>query len=235
MKMRDNGLLAWNTNSEYWDNYMGSESNFFHCDLVRPYTEKLLDIQPNDFVLDIACGNGNFSERIVKQKGKVVAFDYSPNMIELAQKRRINFLDHINFQVCDATNFDEMIALKQNKPFDKAVANMAIMDIEDIGPLFKAVYEMLCDNGIFVFSIHHPCFTYPNNDYFTNCVDKGVAIEGQPMLQNYYHRSMSEILNLSLQHGFVLDGFQEVPLKNQKTPIIIIIRLRKQKDMNFKS
>lgn len=41
---------------------MGDESNFFHCDIVRPYTEELLKIEQGDFVLDIACGNGNFSK-----------------------------------------------------------------------------------------------------------------------------------------------------------------------------
>lgn len=66
---------------------MGDESNYFHCDIVRPNVEKLLEINKNDLVLDIACGNGNFSERMAKQGATVVAFDYSSKMIELAIKR----------------------------------------------------------------------------------------------------------------------------------------------------
>ncbi len=49
---------------------------------------------------------------------------------------------------------------------------------------------MLDHDGVFVFTTHHPCFTYENGDYFTNCINKDIAIEGQPMLQNYYHRSI---------------------------------------------
>lgn len=220
-------LNAWETNAQFWDNKMGDDSNRFHCEVVRPHTEELLDIKTDDLVLDIACGNGNFSKRLVEQGAKVIAFDYSPKMIELAKTRRVDILDNVNFNVCDATDYNQLMKLRQNKPFTKAVANMAIMDISDIEPLFKAVYNMLCEKGIFVFATHHPCFSYPNDDYFTPCVHKGVAIEGQPVLQNYYHRSMQDIFHVAFSCGFILDGFYEVPFQGEKTPVIMIVRLKK--------
>lgn len=224
---KDNGLSSWETNAVFCDDFMGDESNYFHRALVRPFTEKLLDVKAGDFVLDIACGNGNFSKRLTENGVNVVAFDYSPKMIELAKKRRINFLDKVYFNVCDATDYDELLKLKQDRPFDKAVANMAIMDISEISPLMKAVYEMLASNGAFVFATHHPCFTYPNEDYFTSCIDRGEAVAGQPVLQNYYHRPIEDILHAAFDAGFFIDGFHEVPFKDQKTPIIMIVRLRK--------
>ncbi len=227
MDFTDNGLTAWEANAKFWDEQMGDESNFFHCDIVRPKVEELLDINGNDFVLDVACGNGNFSQRMALKGARVVAFDYSPQIIELAVKRRNDVLSKVAFHVCDATNYAELMALKQDTPFTKAVANMAIMDISEITPLFKAIYELLGINGIFVFSTHHPCFTYENGDYFSSCINKGVAIEGQPMLQNYYHRSLSDILNVAFGCGFVLDGFYEVPFKGETVPIIMTVRLRK--------
>ncbi len=227
MNFSDNGLPAWEENAQFWDEQMGDESNFFHCDIVRPNVEKLLAITENDAVLDIACGNGNFSQRMAHQGATVTAFDYSPKMIELATKRRHDVLDRVDFHVCDTTDYDALLKLKGKTPFTKAVANMAIMDISDISPLFKAVYDMLCENGTFVFATHHPAFTYENNDYFTACINKGVAIEGQPVLQNYYHRTISDILNTAFDAGFVLDGFYEVPFDGEKTPIIMTVRLAK--------
>ncbi len=225
MSIKDNGLQAWEKNAEFWDEQMGDESNFFHCDIVRPNVEKLLELNENDFVLDIACGNGNFSQRMAKQGAKVTAFDYSPKMIELAIKRRNDVLDKVNFHVCDATKYDDLIKLKGDNLFTKAVANMAIMDISEIFPLFNAVFDMLEPGGIFVFATHHPCFTYENDDYFTNCINKGFAIEGQPMLQNYYHRSIGDILIVAFEAGFLLDGFYEVPFEGEHIPIIMTIRL----------
>ena len=223
----DESLKAWESNAEYWDNYMGDESNFFHCDLVRPHTEKLLNINSSDFVLDIACGNGNFSTWLANKGATVVAFDYSPTMIELTKKRRHNVLDKVDFKVCDATKIDELLSLRQEKLFTKAVANMAVMDISDIKPLFNAVYKLLDENGVFVFSTHHPCFTYPNDDYLKEDMSKGVAIEGQPELHNYYHRTLEQIFNIIFESGFVLDGFYEVSFNGDKKPIIMIIRVKK--------
>lgn len=220
-------LNAWEANAEFWDSRMGDESNSFHREIVLPHTEELLDIKSDDFVLDIACGNGNFSKRMAEQGAQVVGFDYSPKMIELAKIRRADVLDKVIFKVCDATKYEQLMNLRQEKPFTKAVANMAIMDISDIELLFKAVFDMLCGNGIFVFSTHHPCFTYPNRDYFTSCVHKGIAIEGQPVLQNYYHRSIQDIFNLALKYGFIIDGFYEVPFHGEDTPIIMIVRFKK--------
>jgi len=225
--MKDKGLLEWETNAEFWDKEMGNESNFFHRDIVRPYTEELLHISSGDLILDIACGNGNFSQYMAKKGARVVAFDYSAKMIELAKKRWVDVLDKVDFRLCDATNYEQLLALKQVAPFNKAVANMAVMDISDIEPLFRAVYEMLEDGGIFVFATHHPCFNYPNNDYFTSCMEKGFAIEGQPVLHNYYHRSIGEILSRAFKVKFSLNGFYEVPFEGENTPIIMIVRLCK--------
>ena len=54
-------LYAWETNAEYWDDYMGDESNVYHRELVRPAVTELLDPSPGERILDIACGNGNYS------------------------------------------------------------------------------------------------------------------------------------------------------------------------------
>jgi 2-polyprenyl-3-methyl-5-hydroxy-6-metoxy-1,4-benzoquinol methylase len=228
-KSNNESLEAWEKNAEFWDEYMGDDSNFFHNDMVRPDTEKFLDINKGDYVLDIACGNGNFSKRLVELGAKVMAFDYSEKMIELAKNRRKDYLDKIDFRVCDAIDYSALIKLKGDELYDKAVANMAIMDISDIRPLFKAVSQMLKKDGVFVFATHHPCFTYPNNNYLDNSLHKGVAIEKQPVLQNYYHRSISEIFNIGFENEFSVEGFEEIPFHGEVEPIIMIVKMKKNK------
>lgn len=223
----EESLLAWEANADYWDAKMGDASNSFHRNLVRPNTEKLLEITAGDFVLDIACGNGNFSQRLAQNGARVVAFDYSKKMIEHAKRRRADVFDNVEFYVCDATDYNQLMQLKKDKPFDKAVSNMAIMDISDIAPLFKAIYNMLSNTGVFVFSAHHPCFMHPEGRYLSECIHKGEGLSGQPALQNYYHRSIQNILNLAFDEGFMLDRFIEVPDDNEEIPILITIRLRK--------
>ena len=117
-----------------------------------------------------------------------------------------------------------LMALKRNKPFTKAVSNMAIMDITNIKPLFTSVYKLLEDNGVFVFATQHPCFVTLTEKYMTPHSYYDIAIEGQPQKQCYYHRSLQDIFNLCFDTGFVIDGFYEECYFNKEIPDIIIVR-----------
>ena len=43
----------WETNADFWDERMGEHSNQFHREIIRPDTEKLLNIKHGDKVLDM--------------------------------------------------------------------------------------------------------------------------------------------------------------------------------------
>ena len=221
---KEESKAIWNQNAEFWDCAMGDESNDFHREVVRPKVTELLNPDSTDYILDIACGNGNYSAYLAEKAVSVLAFDYSEKMVELAKKRQKRYADHIEFCVADATNETSLMALKRNKPFTKAVSNMAIMDITNIKPLFTSVYKLLEDNGVFVFATQHPCFVTLTEKYMTPHSYYDIAIEGQPQKQCYYHRSLQDIFNLCFDTGFVIDGFYEECYFNKEIPDIIIVR-----------
>ena len=221
----------WEEISDEWDAKMGEHDNRYHREIIRPATLKLLDPQSEEKILDAACGNGNFSRYMAKLGVKVTAFDYSPKMIVHAKERSKDLLENIDFHVADATKYDELIRLRTDKPFDKAVSNMAVMDITDVEPLFQAVYDMLKPDGIFVFSGIHPCFQTPNMRKFTEMNDytgenylclgiqtyeyiqpkehltTALARNGKQVL--HFHRPLSMMMNMCFKIGFVLDGMEE--------------------------
>lgn len=255
-KTTEESRKRWEANASYWDERMGEQSNRFHREIVRPATEKLLALVPGDVVLDIACGNGNFSRRMAEQGARVIAFDYSGNLIERALVWCAEHLDRITFHVGDATQYDELMAFAQPESLDKAVANMALMDISDIEPLFRAVFSLLKPGGVFVFSISHPCFQNHGKrsvmetedtgikietrhgvvlfEYITPCTYEGFALARQPVPQLYYHRPLSLLFDMCFAAGFVVDGFEE-PVFDGETgkselgeiPPAVIVRLRK--------
>jgi 2-polyprenyl-3-methyl-5-hydroxy-6-metoxy-1,4-benzoquinol methylase len=221
----------WEDIAEEWDKKMGEHDNRYHRKIIRPATLKLLKPQNGDYILDAACGNGNFSRLMAEQGANVVAFDYSSKMIEYAKTRCAQYLSSIEFHVADATKYEDLRALKTDKPFNKAVSNMAIMDISDIEPLFNAVYGMLSADGIFVFSSVHPCFQTPNMrkvvetndytgessvrmgittyDYINSAMHQVTALASNSKQVLHYHRSLSTLLKLCFKAGFVLDGIEE--------------------------
>lgn len=152
-------------------------------------------------------------------------------MIENAKKRCEDYLNNIDFNVIDATKYDEIIKLNKYGLYDKAVSNMAIMDIADIVPLFKVVNELLKVNGEFVFSTIHPCFQPPCMRKIVETEDvgnevlvrkgiqlfeyikprsfEGIGIANQPVPQIYYHRPLSVLLKMCFDAGFVMNGLAE--------------------------
>ena len=85
----------WEENAQFWDNAMCDESNEFHREVVRPKVTELLSPNPADYILDIACGNGNYSSYLAQRGASVVAFDYSKKMIELAKRRQSQYAKQI--------------------------------------------------------------------------------------------------------------------------------------------
>lgn len=176
----ENSIIAWEANADFWDKAMGDNSNEFHRLTVRPKVNELLKATADDYILDIACGNGNYSAYLAAQGISVLAFDYSQRMVDLARKRQVLFSERIEFCVADATKSSDLMSLKRSKPFTKAVSNMAIMDISHIDNLFRCVNKLLAKDGYFVFSTQHPCFVTLTEKYMTNHSYYGEAIPGQP-------------------------------------------------------
>lgn len=229
-RLNDESRDIWNNNADYWNERMG-EGNDFHLELIEPTQLPLLDLQPDELVLDVACGNGQFARKMAQLGARVVATDISERMIENAKARTTEHVDRIEYKVVDATSSRQLLALGE-RGFDKAVCTMAIMDMASIDPLLESLSRLLKPAGRFVFSICHPCFnstpgmqrlaeqedignelvtTYSIkvSRYITPAAYKGMAMVGQPVAQTYFHRPIGEIFNACFKAGFVLDGIKE--------------------------
>lgn len=259
MELNEESRIRWDSNAEFWDDYMGEDSNRFHRELIRPFTEELLQINRGQLVLDIACGNGNFSRRLAELGANVIAFDYSSIMIDRA-KLRTKDSNHINYQVIDATDPTSLSSLGKDQ-FDSAVANMALMDIADLNPLINSLFELLKQDGIMVFSIPHPCFQTPRMkkiqetsdvngeiitrnsiqtfDYLTPEYYQAIGIRGQPVAHYMFHRPFTYYFDLFFKTGFILDGFMEPSFDKGKDedkfdwygiPPVAIFRFKKQRN-----
>lgn len=219
----------WDQNATFWDKRMG-EGNSFQNLLVGPATDRLLQLQPGEMVLDIACGNGVSSRRLARQGARVTACDFSPRFVEIARGRDTGSSNPIDYRVVDATDEAQMLALGE-RHFDAAICNMAIMDMATIEPLASAMSKLLKPDGRFVFSVMHPCFNGAGMKFAVEEEDiegeirtvysikvtkysgvwhqKGLGMIGQPAPHYYFHRTISDLFNTLFRAGFALDGMEE--------------------------
>jgi len=219
----------WDRKAAFWDDRFG-EGNEFHRLLIEPAALRLLDIQPDETVLDIACGNGALSRRLAGLGAQVLAFDFSSVFLERARARSTALADRITYQMVDATDRDQLLALGEGR-FDAAVAGMALMDMPAIDALAEALTRLLRPDGRLVFTVAHPCFNsnavamqaeteeregrlgVAHAMKITGYLDVppglGAGMPGESNPHYYFHRPLSQLLAPFFSSGFVLDGLEE--------------------------
>jgi 2-polyprenyl-3-methyl-5-hydroxy-6-metoxy-1,4-benzoquinol methylase len=236
----DETRAAWDANAEVWDNRMGDDGNDFVNLLQWPALQRLMNIAgwmeagaPPVSVVDIACGNGLFARRLAPLGAQVVACDFSTELLERAARRTPGSLSSkVTYRVVDVTDEAALLdGLAPDAPFDFALCNMALFDIADIEPIFRALPQLLKPAGAFVFSLTHPCFNTASSVHVAEEIDdegqiktvysikqsrymtpyqaRGLALFNQPKPQLYFERPLQYYLNLGFDNGFVLDGFEE--------------------------
>ncbi len=223
---------AWEANAEFWDEAQGDEGNYWQRTLVFPSTLELLQPLPTT-VLELACGNGNFARQLSRVGVAVTATDASEGQLRGARQRSGG--DKIKWIRLDVTDRSALAALSgaAGAPFGAAVCNMALMDIAEITPLFDMLPLSLVDEAPFVFSVLHPVFRpgpqvrlfrerietedgqfieesgVKISNYLDTRVNYGIAVKGQPSIQPYFDRTLTELFSTAFDRGWALDGIRE--------------------------
>src|SRR5919198_1494213 len=98
----------WDSKARFWDEWMG-EGNQFQRVLIGPASERLLQVQPDQVILEIACGNGVFSRRLASLGARVVATDFSATFLDLARARTTGHPERIEYRLVDATDERQLV------------------------------------------------------------------------------------------------------------------------------
>jgi SAM-dependent methyltransferase len=101
---------------------------------------QLLDPQPGELILDVGCGDGALTERIVEAGASAIGLDSSVEMVEAARARGIDAF------VADAEDMD----LERFGQFDAVFSNAALHWMLDADAVATGIFKALRPGGRFV-------------------------------------------------------------------------------------
>ncbi len=169
-------------------------------------------------ILDLGCGFGKHCKRFVESGAKkVIGIDISEKMLEIAKQENADSkITYINMPM-------ENIS-KLNDKFDIVVSSLAFHYVQDFSGVVKNIYDMLNENGVFLFSQENPlctCFSGGNrwtkdengNKLYINLSNYGIEGERESswFVDNVkkYHRTFSTIINTLIETGFKIEKMIE--------------------------
>jgi trans-aconitate methyltransferase len=124
-----------------WDPGAYGRHARFVSDLGQPVLD-LLDLQPGERVLDLGCGDGALTLRLLDRGAEVVGVDSSGEMVH--QVRALG----IDARVGDGQRLEE--ALASEAPFDAVFSNAALHWMGDPRAVVRGVHNLLRPGGRFV-------------------------------------------------------------------------------------
>ena len=201
------------------------EGNKIHTNSAHygPYTPdedklRLLGNVKGKKILELGCGGGQCSIAFAKEGAKCTGIDISEKQLEhaemLAKKNKVK----VNFIL---GSFQDLSKIKSNSQ-DIVFSAFAFQYSPDIKKVFKQIYRVLKKKGLFVFSLDHPfsIVLYESRSYYD--VGRIENVETWPDGSKHkfvgYHRKVSDIFNVLVDSGFVVERMIEPFQMNKDDP-----------------
>ena len=141
----------WGDVAEWYDSHVGEAGGEYHQRVVLPGVLRLLNAQPAQRIIDIACGQGVLCRQLAQRQAEVTGIDAAEALIEAARRRGP---EQIRYQVADARD----PAGLPSEYFNSAACVLAIQNIHPAASVFQSVARLLAPGGKFVMAMTHPCF-----------------------------------------------------------------------------
>jgi len=201
-------------------------------EVFLPTIKNYFSRQSTKEVLDFGCGTGELSFEISKMGFNVTGIDISKHSIEIAKKNFIS--ENLNFinQALSEITF--------HSKFSIAVANMSLMDTQDLISNILQINDKLETGGSFIAIITHPTF-WPiywnytvdeNFNYLEECkITKIYKTKTKTFdfKTTHYHRPISYYIDKFIECNFRICKLQELknPNDSEWFPRFLFFELEK--------
>ncbi len=180
-----------------------------------PHFEKCIEAEAPRSVLEVGCGTGHLSTKLVQICPDVEALEPSPGMYAVAAEVLAGSgvaLHHVSVE-----------QFKSDRKYDVVLSHLCGHVVSDVDSFFRSCAALVAPSGSFVLSLPHPCFwneykqVFAREDYrymqeqFASTLlsitkDPSRPIDGIP----FHHRPLSRYLKALHGCGMALTAMDEI-------------------------
>lgn len=210
---------SWGKVAGWYDEHLASDDTY-HKKVLLPNILRLVDPQKDETIVDIACGQGYFTQALKAKGAHLIGVDISEELIEIARKKSPD----ITYYASSAEN----LSVLSDNSADKVLIVLAIQNIEHVQKLYSEAARVLKDGGTFHIVMNHPAFRIPKQsswDYDDKkkvqyrrvdqyISDSRTAIDMHPGMKDSpqtisFHRPLQYYFKLLGKAGFAVDRLEE--------------------------
>ncbi len=210
---------SWNKVASWYQDLLGKEDSYQNT-VILPNLLRLLGPLKNKIVLDLACGQGFFSQAMLNEGAGVIGVDAAPDLIALAQK---NIPDG-TFHVSPA----DQLGFIKNETCDTAIIILAIQNIKEVDGVFAEIKRVLKPGGRLLLVLNHPAFRIPKQSswgwdaenavqyrrldrYMSEATNEIDMHPGQKKSTTTvsFHRPLQYYFKLLTKHGLLVSRLEE--------------------------
>ena len=223
----------WGNVADWYDRLVGDEGSEYQRHVVNPGVLRMLDLQPGQRILDLACGQGVLCRALASHDShpQITGIDAAPGLIEAAQRREQTDRLNITYLLGDARELPTNPAL-QAASFDAITCILAIQNMTPLTPIWQGAKHLLKPHGRLIVVMMHPCFRIPRqstwhwdttkneqlrliSSYLTSSkteieMHPGQLAHGAPAQQTTtFHRPLQAYINTLGSAGLLIDHIEE--------------------------
>ena len=214
---------SWGNVAGWYDSLLKKE-NTYQNEVILPNLLRVMNIQKNDSILDLGCGQGFFTHEFAKLGAHVKGIDISKDLIKLAKQKGIS---NASFEIASADN----LPFVKNESFDKVAIVLAIQNIANLKGTISECFRILKPKGKLYFVLNHPAFRVPQksdwgyddkkkvqyrrvekylSEYLINIdMNPGEKMIKMKKYTVSFHRPLQTYFHDLKSVGFLVSGFEE--------------------------
>lgn len=155
---------GWDVVAPWYDSYLESEDTY-QAKVIAPNLLRMLALSSKERVIDLACGQGFFSELCAQTGASVTGVDLSKELLEKARTRTTAITYH--HASADTTG---LVA----HSFDVGIIVLALENIAQTSAVIAELSRLLTEKGRAIIVLLHPSFRIPQHADWQYNTKKGI-------------------------------------------------------------